>query len=392
MISTTASPVFFRLWALALTVLPLHHTAAQESERNEELKGKHVSVNFRKDDWKLLEGRKDFIPFLDSTYLTMAELTCHRPTMILRGYKDLGAWGTAGLDGVNIDWNFVPGLLTDFTKGKIEFGVLHEMGHVFDARNHGRWYITPSAGGETFANIKLSYAVERLLTDDTLYRIEFGPGGLQTGRAFNDNFYLTKGAEYLAGTQPWTRMDVDALHAFHLHFVRLYGWDVYKKWFRAYQIIEEDPDGRAPESTEDPARIQMVCALLSAFSGENLVPEFQRWRMPVTDEDVATLTKKHKLASVVKRVNVNFAREFTKGDIHLDPLSLSIRPGASKEVTIFSIFSDLPKAEVRYTIDGSAPVRYTGKPVAVDSGKTIETSLFVPGKREAILKTSRTIP
>ncbi|MCW1886677.1 M60 family metallopeptidase [Luteolibacter flavescens] len=381
------------LWAMALAALPISHSAAQEKERTEERKGKHVSVSFRKDDWALLGERKDFIPFLDSTYLTMAELTNHRPPMTLRGYRDLGAWGTAGLDGVNIDWNFVPGLLTDFTKDKVEFGVLHEMGHVFDARNHGRWYITPSAGGETFANIKLSYAVECLLTDEAPYRIEFGPGGMQTGRAFNDNFYLNKGEEYLAGSQPWTAMDVDALHAFHLHFVRLYGWDVYKKWFRAYQVIEEDADGRAPESTEDPIRMQMVCALLSAFCGENLVPEFQRWRMPVTDEDVATLTKKHRLASVVKRVNADFAREFTKGGINLDPLSLAIRPQPGKEsVTIFSIFSDLPKTEVRYSIDGSAPARYTGTPVKVASSKTIEASLHVPGKRDAILKTRRTIP
>ena len=163
----TASPVFLRLWSLALAALPLPCAAAGQAERTEELKGKHVSVNFRDEDWKLLDGRKDFIPFLDSAYLAMAELTCHRPPMALRGYRDLGGWGTAGLDGVNIDWNFVPGVLTDFTQNKIEFGVLHEMGHVFDARDHGRWYITPSAGGETFANIKLSYAVERLLTEET---------------------------------------------------------------------------------------------------------------------------------------------------------------------------------------------------------------------------------
>ena len=95
---------------------------------------------------------------------------------------------------------------------------------------------------------------------------------------------------------------------------------------------------------------------------------------------------------MVKRVNHDFAREFTKGGIQLDPLSLSIRPQGRGSVTIFSIFDDLPKAEVRYAIDGSAPRRYTGKPVRVDSGKTLEASLHVPGKREAILRTSRTIP
>lgn len=362
-------------------------------EATETLKGRHVSVRFRPDDWKLLQDRKEFSGFLDQVYLTMVELTGHQPPMELRGYPKLGAWGTAGIDGVNIDWTCVPGVLTDFNSGKIEFGLVHEMGHVFDARNFARWYITPACGGETFANIKLSYALERLLLKESRYRIEFGPGGRQTGHDFNDNFYLNSGKGYLAANTPWEKMGVDDLHSFHMRLIRQYGWDVYKKWFRAYYKIEEQKDGRAPPSTNDPVRINLVCALLSMFAGENLVPQFQEWRMPVTDKSVLEVATRYDLKNVCAATDAGFAAEFAAGKIHLDPLSLRVRSlkaaDGTARASIFCILRNAPGAVVRYTLD-NRPVTATstidtGAPIPVPAGGTVNAALFVPASAQPVL-------
>jgi hypothetical protein len=362
----------------------------------ETIKGLHVAARFRPDDWKILKDRKEFIGFLDQAYLTMAELTGHQPPMELRGHPKLGAWGTAGIDGVNIDWTCVPPFMNDFNTGKIEFGLIHEMGHVFDARDFARWYITPICGGETFANIKLSYALEKLLLKENRYRIEFGPGGRQTGYDFNNTFYLNSGAKFLAADTPWDKMAVDDLHSFHMRLIRQYGWDVYKKWFRAYYLIEAQTDGRAPPSTNDPVRINLVCALLSLFADENLVPQFQQWRMPVSDKSVLEVAKRYELKQVCAATDLQFAREYAAGKIHLDPLSLRIRiqkaADGSPVASVFHIFKNTPGAVVRHTLDNT-PADVSSKtipnePMPVAAGTTINAALFVSGKARPVLVTS----
>lgn len=365
----------------------------------ETLKGRHVSARFRPADWKLLKDPKEYIGFLDQVYQTMAELTANQPPMELRGYADLGAWGTAGLDGINIDWTCVPPFMTDFNSGKIEFGFVHEMGHVFDARDFARWYITPGCGGETFANIKLSYALEQLLLKDNRYRIEFGPGGRQTGYDFNNNFYLNAGKKYLAGTTPWDQMGVDDLHSFHMTLIRKLGWDVYKKWFRAYYKIEAQKDGRAPQAVNDPLRINLICALLSVFGDENLVPEFQRWRFPVTDKSVMEVAKRYDLKQVCAATDQQFAEEYAAGNIHLDPLSLRVRmtqaAGGTAAASIFSILRSSPGALVRYTLDNTpvtaASKTDAGTPIPLATGATVHAALFVTGKEQPVLTASATV-
>jgi len=363
------------------------------AETTETLKGLHASARFRPDDWKILKDPKEFIGFLDQVYLTMAELTGHQPPMELRGYENLGAWGTAGIDGINIDWTCVPPFMHDFNTGKIEFGFVHEMGHVFDARDFPRWYITPGCGGETFGNIKLSYALERLLLKDNGYRIEFGPGGLQTGYDFNNNFYLNAGKKYLASDTPWDKMGVDDLHSFHMTLIRKFGWDVYKKWFRSYYKIEAQKDGRAPAGVADPVRINLVCALLSMFSGENLVPDFQQWRFPVTDKSVMEVAKRYDLKKVCPATDVQFAEEYAAGTIHLDPLSLRVRvkqaAGGNAQASIFSILRSTPGVVVRYTLNNT-PVTASSKidpgtPFPVPAGATVNAAMFVPGKAQPVL-------
>jgi len=384
--------------ALGLVVQTALAAEAPAPVKTETLKGQHVSARFRPEDWKLLDKPMDFVGFLDQVYDTMVELTGNAPPMILRGKEKLGAWGTAGMDGIDIDWTCVGPFMTDFKSGKVEFGFVHEMGHVFDARDFARWYITPGAGGEAFANIKLSYALERLLTKDSRYRIEFGPGGRQIGYDFNNNFYLNAGKKYLASDTPWDKMGVDDLHSFHMGLIRKMGWDVYKKWFRAYYKIEAQKDGRAPASVADPLRINLICALLSTFGDENLVPDCQRYRFPVTDKSVMEVAKRYDLKAVCAATDQQFAEEYAAGKIHLDPLSLRVRmtknADGSAAASIFSILRSTPSAVVRYTLDNS-PVTATSKvdagtPIALAAGATLHAALFVPGKAEPVLTASST--
>ena len=194
-------------------------------------------------------------------------------------------------------------------------------------------------------------------------------------------------------------MAVDDLHSFHLRLIRKVGWDVYKKWFRAYYRIEAQKDGRAPQSCNDPLRINLVCALLSIFSDENLVPEFQQWRMPVTDKSVLEVAKRYDLKQVCAATDRQFADEHAAGKIHLDPLSLRVRTMQAADgaamVSIFCILRNTRGAVVRYTldntpVDGSSRIDQ-GTPIPAAAGTAVRAALFVSGKEQPVLTTATTV-
>jgi hypothetical protein len=319
----------------------------------------------------------------------MYELTTAKPVVCYRGMNNLGAWGTAGEGGINLDWTVVPGCMNDFNNGRIEFGLVHELGHCFDARNFPRWYITPVCGGETFGNLKLSYAVEQLLRKDNHYRIEFGPGGMQTGYDFNTNFYLPPGDKYLADKgRVWTQMSVDELHSFHLRLIRKYGWDVYKKWFRTYPQMEK-AGFLAPPECNDIKRMIVICAILSHYTGEDLTGYFNQWRIPVTREDVDKANKACRLNEIYPFVDAQFSKELLEGKITLDPKSMWIRQlGAAGQdgatamtagkVVITGV--KIKGAIIRYSIGGdptpTSPV-YTAPFPMTGSGR-VRAAMYLP--------------
>lgn len=275
-------------------------------------------MTFRPSDWAILKDKKAFIDFHDQVYEAMVELTGNRPAMPIRGHHELTAWGTASSSGVRVDWPHVPGVMTDFNNNLVTFGLIHEMGHIFDYPFFQRWYVTNRTAVETFANFKLAYVVERLLTDETPYRINFRRGGAKKGAEFVDAFYLPFGEKYLKSDTPWEKISVDSLHAFHHQLVRKYGWDFYKRVFRAFIQLEATEDGKVPQDPTDPLRTQVMCAILNQFSGDDLMPVFQKWRIPVTADDLARVTKAYKLDQICDKVEEDFEQEAAKGNIHLD--------------------------------------------------------------------------
>ena len=164
-------------------------------------------------------------------------------------------------------------------------------------------------------------------------------------------------------------------------------------------MVEAEPNGRAPNDCNSPVRINLVCALLSAFSGENLVPVFQKWRMPVTDESVAGVVKRYDLELVCAKVDEQFAQDYAQGRIHLDPMSLQVRaekaPTGGASVSIFNVLGKGPGLLVRYTLDGSAVTAtssaFTGAAFPVTAATAVKAALFVPGKTEPALTTTAQI-
>lgn len=322
------------------------------------LSGRHISVEMPVDYWKKLRNTNDFIAILDAAFAKQAELMTPKSDIITYRTDTLKCWGIGGGGQVVVEWNAMEEVINQFNSSNIVFGMFHEMGHCFDQPGQQRWYKFPHwLNGETWANIPTVYAAEQLLTTNTNYRIGTEwTGKRELGHDFGDAIYMAAADRYLKSSNNWVNIGVDELHSFHHRFIRRYGWDVYKKWYRAAYNLEGSgsfPDGGF-ESSE---RVVVNCAFLSNFAGENLVPDFKRFRFPVTDEEVRKVTAKYKLGKVFTAVDQQFAGEVEQGTVILDPLSIRIvatnMPNGAVKVTVRTI--KLNGSSVRYTVDGKQP-------------------------------------
>jgi hypothetical protein len=111
------------------------------------------------------------------------------------------------------------------------------------------------------------------------------------GRQFPDSYFLFFGDGYLADpTRTWRSMSGDEFHSFLQRIVRVYGWEPFKAWYRTYSRFQKM--GLKEPDTEQ-GKIQLMAAILSYEIGVDLVPTFQRWRLPVTQEDIDAMMKKY---------------------------------------------------------------------------------------------------
>lgn len=137
------------------------------------------------------------------------------------------------------------------------FGILHEIGHVFSAgtvRGSDRW----NWNDEIFANFRMSYAVEMcnggVSQRNTIYR---GEDIRNYYRIFYDE---TIGAGI-------AKNNGDALHYTFLRIKDKYGWNVYKKAFRALYAMEED---RFPQMKGSYERFMYFLSRVSEAAGEDV--------------------------------------------------------------------------------------------------------------------------
>jgi hypothetical protein len=164
----------------------------------------------------------------------------------------------------------------------------------------GNWYIWNTATAEMQANWKLVYAYETINNKD--FKVKWGknkstayqPGdkwSVLDSRQFTDSYFLFFGDNYLADpTRTWESMSGDEFHSFLQRLVRVYGWEPFKAWYRTYSRFQK-LGLKEPKTAEE--KLQLMAAILSYEIGVDLVPVFQRWRMPVTNEDVDAMMKKY---------------------------------------------------------------------------------------------------
>lgn len=169
-----------------------------------------------------------------------------------------GYWALAGNP---ILWNNHVGidkLLTrTVEKGDWNFGIMHEIGHTFSSGQiYGRagW----NWNDEIFANFRMSYGLEKvggsMMQRDVLY----------TG-AEADNYYKIFYDETIgAGV---VRDNGDALHYTFLRVKERYGWDVYKKAFRALYAME---NSEIPHFENKADAVMFFLSVVSQAAGEDV--------------------------------------------------------------------------------------------------------------------------
>lgn len=137
------------------------------------------------------------------------------------------------------------------------FGILHEIGHVFSARNilgRGSW----NWNDEIFANFRMSYAIEMC-----------GGGVSQRNVIYRGedirNYYKIFYDETIGQNIP--KNNGDALHYTFLRIKDKYGWDVFKKAFRALYALEED---QLPKMNGSYERFVYFLSHVSEAAGEDV--------------------------------------------------------------------------------------------------------------------------
>ncbi len=265
------------------------------------IKGKKVGLELMTSKLDNFHSQKKITRWLDQCYNAMYDLTGQKPDngklIVIKESPAHPWWAYAG-NPIIMNTNYVANTLKEIDDGLMPFGWVHEIGHDFDVL--GKWYIWNGPSAEWQANWKLVYAYEAISDRD--FKAKWGQNkdaGYQpaakevfiNGKQFVDSFFLFFGDPYLSNpTRTWDTMSSDEMHSFFQRLVRVYGWEPFKGWYRTYDRFEKlglkEPD--TPEG-----KIQLIAAILSNQTGVDLVPVFQRWRMPVTEDDVKAMMEKY---------------------------------------------------------------------------------------------------
>ena len=228
---------------------------------------KHFIVSLDKDKVTITDKQMDrWLANLDRTYEAYKELLGGTPyggrkIMILNtpGIEP-GYWALAGNP---ILWNNKV-KVTEVIERAANlddwgFGILHEIGHNFSARNMlgsgmGGW----NWNDEIFANFRMSYAIEvcqgAVSQRNIIYR---GADIINYYQIFYDE---TIGSGV-------AKNNGDALHYTFLRIKDKYGWDVYKKAFRTLYAIK---DADLPEMKSSYEKFLYFLSHVSTAAGEDV--------------------------------------------------------------------------------------------------------------------------
>lgn len=265
------------------------------------VKGKTVGLAVMQSRYSTCRRLDRTLRWVDQCYAAMIDLTGEHPfggkLMVFKESPPHPWWAYAGQEMI-LNTDFVGSTLKDFDDGLISFGWVHEVGHNFDD-TIGKWYIWSGPAAEWQANFKLCYAFETI--PDQTFRIKWtfqAPDYAAPdksirleGRELVERFFLMFGDKYLSDPKrTWDTLSSDEMHTLFQRVQRVYGWDVFKRWYRTYRKLE-DAGMKPPEKAEE--KIALAVAILSHEARVDLIPLFQHWRFPVTAESVSAMRSRY---------------------------------------------------------------------------------------------------
>ncbi len=257
--------------------------------------GKFVAVVLQEKTWKELKNPQKIANYIDDFYAQMLDLTGNRPfngeRMALKESPRNPYFAYAG-NPIILNTAFVLNSAKSFDGDQVDFGWVHEMGHDFD-NGIGQYY-NYGTFTEFQANIKLSYAIENLCTKNSTLKIKswVDKKTLLTGEAFNDEYFAGAADNYLANaSRSWESLSSDEYHAmFHL-VIRRYGWKVMKKYYRTFAKLRD----KKVEVLNGVDKIFLTLAVLDNCCKGDLVPIYQKWRIPVDGKKLQVIERKYDL-------------------------------------------------------------------------------------------------
>lgn len=297
--------------------------AVQEAVLPEPLKrlnGRRVAMELMPSSLARFRRKREVLALLNDCYDAMKDLTGFVPfdgdTIVLKECPDHPFYAYAGNPIVLGTTRAVQQEIKNMDRDEFPFGWVHEIGHDFD---FGGWYIFSDVASEWQANFKLAYCAETLegypfrhrfqrtgAEDGSGYGTPAGKAVLAEGRHFNDLLWLGAGDPYLADiSRGWCDLVPDELHSFFHRMVRLYGWEPFKVWYRAFARLEALGLKRPPTDT---GRLRLGAAILMETTGADLVPVYRRWRFPVTEKVVARTMEDYPIANAVRYARTQRAR------------------------------------------------------------------------------------
>ena len=219
-----------------------------------------IRLNMDNEDVIIMDSKvQSFVNTLGEVYNSYQELTGYTPyngsiiDIIFCNYHD--RYGLAG-NPITIDKRFTKDILKQFnTNNDYDFGVLHEIGHVFDLD----WW---NFNGEFWANTKMTYVLEQL-------NLSVNIGGLiRTGDEIKNYYKMSYDNELMQGN--WSH---DGLTYIFLQIKDKYGWGIFKEAFRNTQPVVS-------------CKFEYFIYLLEKASGANIRQEFftnEIWQMAINE-------------------------------------------------------------------------------------------------------------
>ena len=241
--------------------------------------------------------------WLNQSYVAMEELVGGSPyegkTIVFTESVENPYFAYAG-QKIILNTKFVGKSIEEFEDGIFPFGWIHEMGHDFDD-GIGQWYNFNGPYTEFQANFKLCFIIETM--KEQSFRIPqtivvkdypFQEKGRRLkGKEFAEKSFLFFGDKYLSdASRKWDSMSSDEMHSLFQRIQYMYGWDVYKGFYRTFRTLNTKGFTPPKEAID---KINLIALVLSKEAHVDLVPLFKTWKFPVTQEKIDQLKNTYQL-------------------------------------------------------------------------------------------------